>query len=242
MSSSRPPDSAGVRIECVCLALYFQPARTETELLALLKLGLGLLGPYQGERLSPTEAQARAFDAGRGEVLGQGLLLTHSGLAFASKKRHWPLLVDALHHKEHALSLLRLQAPVLGGSRASLARAWEFCVHAAPRLVSAVDPSFACVYPLESSRKARARPLPSELPHFELPAFFTPWVFLGAERLSEGRREELARLPAPRSRPLGAGWLVQATRGLEAQPTQALLKAFAALSSWTPSGYRQARV
>lgn len=57
----------------------------------------------------------------------------------------------------------------------------------------------------------------------ELPGTFTPWIFLGERMLSEDRRARLKALSACQSKPLGAGWQVQAVRKLTDEPSPAFL-------------------
>lgn len=231
-------------MDCVVAALYFTPGIPHDEALLRLKAGLNSLGSYHGEPLQPIEHQREAWEQNQADLLHAGMILTHGPLAYEAGARQWSIVLDHRRFEADNLSVLQLEVPLIPRDMKGLGRAWRFAVHAAPRLVHACEPSFACVALLDADlpEQAHMRPLPADLPPLELPAFFTPWTYLSEERLTIDRREALAALPAAVTRPLGYGWVTQAVEHLGQEVGPEFFAALAALPSWTETGYKQARL
>jgi hypothetical protein len=231
-------------LEMLQASLYFHPAMEKAEALALVRRAYTGLGPYQGEPLAPAfPEEAAVIERGDMELFeeaGDTFTAKHAGMGRATGSRLWTMEFRFVSDYAPAWAEIQLDPALKEAEPNAIAAVWDFLLFAMPRFVESTSPSLAMANGADEEEEL-ALPSGRRLPADGLPPWFTPWTYLGPDRLDAERREWLRSLPAHHSGPLGEGWLVQAVPDLFHDPDPAFLDALENAPGQR-IGYRQASV
>ena len=213
---------------------YFQPALGAVDVLSRFKTAIEGID-YKGQTLRPMDSSRELWDAGGEELGRRGAWLTHDVLAaeqgaqFAESDVHYRL------ERGFNLGKLEMMSFVLPETPAGAAMSWSLMSHLLPHSISVIDPDLAMINGNEDVAWG------SDLVPGALPAFFTPFTYLGPTRLTDERRRALGALPDCRTEKLGDGWVVQAVTDLHQKVSPAFVSALAAMPNEKPIRYKQSR-
>ena len=214
---------------------YYQPLFSPKTALDRIVSGVEAIGAFAGLPLNPAPGDAAKLESGNPEVLESGLTYEHPRLGtFGDQASPWTMKFHHHAYDRLNLSVITTFAAIEPRDERGLKVAWDFCLHAWPRFVAGTDCRLAL-----GNGDDDGLPRSRDLCPGELPTFFTPWVFVGPDRLDEERRGRLAEIPAYATREFEGGWIVQAVPNLYAPIHPELREALRTIPNWKPIDYRQ---
>lgn len=230
--------------------LYFQPTISPENGLLAIKKAFYSFDNYLESPLTIAQSDMEILEMGdvmASEDTGYRFSFKHEPMARMLGQRSWNITFRYLNDISPNTSEIRI-IPMLGDlSEESNRVVFDFMLYALPRFVQAASPNLALMNGIDESEEwkdaenERSLPIADSIQVSSLPPFFTPWVYLGANLLTEQRRFWLKDLRAFKTQPLGEGWLVQSVPDLYTQPSSEFVDQLKRAPESKPIGYRQTK-
>ena len=174
---------------------YLSPPISRDESARVLRRTIDEAGARLGQPLEPLEHARERWELSLPEIFSGAGTLRHRDLADRSGDPFWSLAFHYMDLREHAgVSAIQGNIPVAPYDPAGKSLSWEWLVDALPWMVRAAEPDLCLVGASgDSDRYSSNEILPSGpgVVPGSFPSVFTPWAYIGPNRLRPETRENL---------------------------------------------------